>query len=218
MLKYFFHLFLFILLINCDNGHLGHSPYPQTPRPPNPNINQSGQCFYGYLEDIHHSNYEFLLADSPQITCGKTRGDWLINKEVYVGASACKNWTGIPNVEISFNMQFTSIQTLQITPRGNGGGIYKQQGIPGLFRANAPISPQNEDKGWNAIIPMTGYRGGKLELYCKKCDFNEDDFMSIEILYRDRPIGTLRVNPQSTLARCQSTTPSAYPAPYPHAY
>lgn len=219
MLKYFFYLFLFVLLINCGNGSRGHSPYPRTPGP-NPNINQlgPGQCFYGYMKDIHSSNYELLLADSSQFACGKTRGEWLVNKEIYGGASACKNWTGVPNVEISFDAQFTSIQTIQITPRGNGSSTYGQLGIPGLFPANVPISPQNEDEGWNAIIPMAGHTGGSLEFYCNNCDFNENDDMSIEILYRDRPVGTLLVNPQSTVTRCQSTTSPAYPASYPHAY
>ena len=222
MLKYFFYLLLFILLLDCGNGSQRNSPYPRTPGTPNPNINQPGQCFHGYMKDIQSGNYELFLADSPQFGCGKTRGEWLVNKEIYGGSIACKNWTGTPNIEITFDLQFTRVQTLQITPRGSGGsftGNYGQLGIPGIFHANAPINPQNEDEGWNATIRPTGYytQTGNIELYCEHCDFSKNRDMSIEVLYRNRPIGTLLVNPQSTVAQCQPITP-AHTAPYPHAY
>lgn len=208
MLKYFFYLLLPLLLIDC-NGRNQRTPYPPgTTGVPQPNLNRHGNCFYGYMKDINSGIYELFLADSHHFGCGKTGGQWLVNKQIHAGSSACKNWTGTPNVEITFDSQFTQILKLQITPRGSGGsfvGNSGQLGIPGVFPANAPINPQNEDRGWNAKIPSTGHTGGNIELYCRNCDFNENRDMSIQVLYRDQPVGTLLINPQSTITRCQST-------------
>ena len=188
------------------------TPFPTgTIGVPHPNINQHGNCFYGHMPDINSDIYEIFLADSPHFGCRKTGGQWFVNKQIHEGYGACKNWTGEPAVEITFDAQFTQILTLKILPRGSGGSFVGNSGTlgaPGVFPANAPINPQNEDRGWNAIIPSStgyGYPGGSLELYCDNCDFNKDKNMSIKVLYRDQPIGTLLINPQSTVTRCQST-------------
>ena len=214
MLKYFFYLLLPILLIACG-GSRNNSPYsPRTPRIPNPNINQPGQCFYGYMTNMNFKNYELLLAEAPYSVCGKSWREGL-SGQFFAGPVACNHWAKVtPVIEISFDLQFTRIQQFQITPR-NSRGITN---APVLFPANTVIEPQNEDKGWGARITPTGYKTGNIEFYCRDCDFNENDDMSIKVLYRNRPIGTLLVNPQSTITRCQSTTSSAYPPSYPHAY
>jgi len=216
MSKYSFHFLLSFLLLNCDASNQTRPTPPVTPPPSNTNNNQPGKCFYGYMRDIESRNYELLLADSAKFNCGKTGGEWFVNKEIYGGSIACTNWTGVPNVEITFDMQFTKIQTLKITPRGSGGsfvGNSAQLGLPGVFPANAPINPQNEDRGWNASIPFTGVYTGKIELYCRYCDFSENKNMSILVLYRQQPVGTLIVNPQSAIARCQA---AGTPSPHAH--
>ncbi len=215
MFKYCFYILLLTLWTACGSeGRRSYTPY----LPNNTNVNQQpGQCFLNYMNVDQSSTYELFLSQSPQTFCGKSGGNWFVHKEIYAGSSACKRWTGTPVVEITFDLQFTRIQKLQITARGSGGFFAGNQGAlapPIVLLPNAPISPQNKDKGWNAVIPpLSPLSGGALELYCRNCDFNKNRDMSIRWEYRDQKMGTLLINPK-TSSRCSSSsrTPSSvYP-------
>ena len=206
-IKYCFYILLSALFMNCGDGSRRTYTPPYTPGQ-NLNRNLPGHCYYAQMNGIESKNYELLLAEAPQPFCGKTGGTWLVNKQIYLLDSACKNWTGIPVIQISFDLQFKKIQKFQINPRHNKGRLAP----PVVFFANAMITPQNEDKGWGARIPPATYNGGIIDFYCPNCDFKENKDMTIRLEYRDRPIGSFKINPKQKIARCQSTAnPHAYP-------
>lgn len=216
MFKYFFFAILSALLINCGNS-IPRRPY--TPRLPHQNTAQPGHCFSVLMNVADSRHYEIFLSEAPLPFCGKTGGKWLVNKQIYGGSLACDNWTAPPVIELTFDLQFTKLQKLQITPRGSGGFFTGNQGMPAiapvLFPTNAVINPQNRDKGWSARIPPSNpLTSGLVELYCRHCDFNKNRDMSIELKYRDRELGSFKINPKSTSA-CSS---AENPAGYPHAY
>ena len=215
MFKYCFYTLLLCLWMACGSETRG-TPTPPLP-PNNTNVNQQpGQCFLNLMEVSHSPIYEIFLSETPQSICGKSGGRWFVNKQIYAGSSACKNWTASPTVEITFDLQFTKIQKLQITPRGSGGffaGNYGAPAAPIVLRANVLISAQNKDKGWNAVIhPANTLSGGALELYCRNCDFNKNREMSIQLEYRGQKMGILRINPKTT-ARCPAAGASPHAQP-----
>lgn len=210
ILKYCFLTLLSALLIDCDGG--SQRPYyPPINRTP-PQQQQSGHCFSVLMDLANPGHYEIFLSEAPQLFCGKTGGNWWVNKRVYGGTSACKNWTASPVVELTFDLQFTKVQRLQITPRGSGGFFSGNQGVPNIpiiFSANAVINPQNRNKGWSARIPpANSLTSGTVELYCRHCDFDKNRDMSIQIKYRDQEIGSFKINPKNTTSQCLSSTES----------
>ena len=211
--KYFFYTLLFALLMNCGSGG-GQRYYPTTPSPHTNTTTQQGQCYYALMTVEDANQYELFLSEAPPLPfCGKTGGSWFVNKQVYAGNSACKNWTASPSIEISFDLQFTRIQKLQINPRGSGGywtGNRGTSNFPVIFPANSVLAPQNRDKGWSVRIPpANSMRGGIIELYCDYCDFSKNKDMSVTVKYRERPLGSFKINPKDTIARCQQSTTNA---------
>ena len=222
MFKYFFLALLSALLINCGDS-IPYQNRPYIPRPhqqtPHTTTAQVGHCFSTFMSVENPRQYEIFLAEAPPLPfCGKTGGKWFLNKQIFGGSSACDNWTAPPVIELTFDLQFTKLQQLQITPRGSGGFFTGNQGMPAitpvLFPVNAIISPQNRDKGWSARIPPTSpLTSGLVELYCKHCDFDKNRDMSIELKYRDRELGSFKINPKSPNACSSAETPAGS---YPH--
>ncbi len=212
MFKYCFYILLLTLLIDCNNrSRTTGYPFPGTSNTQEP----PGQCFLGLMNmsEVDSKNYETFLAEAPYFVCGKSGGKFFVNRRDFFFDSNCKNWTGAPNVALTFDLKFTKIQKLQITPRHQSRTT--ALAMPVIFRpTNALIHPQNEDKGWNARIPpVNSFTSGDIELYCKRCDFNKNEYMSIQLRYRDQPVGSFNINPKATIARCQSTTNPSYAYP-----
>ena len=106
MFKYCFYTFLLTLFIACGNP--SRRTYTPPPRVTS-NINQPGQCFLGLMEVSNKPIYEIFLAEAPHF-CRKTGGRWLVNKQIYEGFGACKNWTSFPTVGITFDLKFTKFK------------------------------------------------------------------------------------------------------------
>ena len=223
MFKYYFYILLSAFLVDCGSGgrRITYPPsFHPSPRP-HTNTTQAGNCYYALMTVEDAGQYEHFLAETPVLPfCGKTGGRWFVNKQIFGGQSACKNWIASPTIELSFDLQFTRIQKLQINPRGSGSGFVGNQGTSGypvLFQTNAVITPQNRNKGWTARIPPANTLSqGYIELYCRHCDFEKNADMSIQLKYRERHIGSFDINPKNTISRCPSS--SSVASPYPHAY
>lgn len=213
MFKYCFYILLLTLLIDCGNGG-GTYKAPNAPAGGTIN-NQPGQCFYVLMDIAHAKNYELFLSEAPYVVCnknGKVVGPGFVGVNFSLGTESSCNYLAqtTPYVQIAFDLQFTKIQKFQVHPRN----INRMVNAPVLFQTNAVIEPQNKDKGWGArITPANIYRGGYIDFYCEYCDFNEDRYMSIKVKYRGQELGSISLNPKSTIARCPSATtpPHAHP-------